>query len=79
MVKNGTENYSSIGYTVGVKSGTAQVEDGAKENSLLSGFCTDENLPVAFCIVIEDRKAGEISTNQIAKILLSSIDSAINK
>lgn len=79
MVKNGTENYAGIGYSVGVKSGTAQVEDGAKENSLLSGFCTDENLPVAFCIVIEDRKAGDVSTNEIAKILLSSLDEAINK
>lgn len=78
MVKNGSENYSSIGYTVGVKSGTAQVENGAKENSLLSGFCTDENLPVAFCVVIEDRKASDISTNEITRILLQSLDNAIN-
>jgi cell division protein FtsI/penicillin-binding protein 2 len=78
MVKNGTENYSSIGYSVGVKSGTAQVENKTKENSLLSGFCTEEDLPIAFCIVIEDRQAGEISTNEIAKVLLSSLDEALN-
>jgi cell division protein FtsI/penicillin-binding protein 2 len=79
MVENGTNNYSSVGYPVGVKSGTAQVDEGKKENSLLSGFCTDQDLPIAFCIVIEDRKSGEVSTSEIAGLLLSSIDKAANK
>lgn len=73
MTENGTNNYSSIGHSVGVKSGTAQVDENDTENSLLSGFCTEKDLPVAFCICIEDRKSGEVSTSQIAKILLDSI------
>lgn len=78
MTENGSNNYSSIGYPVGVKSGTAQVDENDTENSLLSGFCTDEDLPIAFCICIEDRKSGEISTSSIASTLLSSLDNALN-
>lgn len=78
MVQNGTDNYtSSVGYNLGVKSGTAQVKHGDEENSLLTGFCTDENFPIAFCIVIENRVKGEISTNQIASVMLSALKNSI--
>lgn len=75
MVENGTKNYASKlkGYTVGVKSGTAQVKNGKEENSLLVGFDTDPKHPIAFCVVIENRKSGELSTDKLAKTLLDAI------
>ncbi len=74
MRQNGQERYASIGYPVGVKSGTAQVENGASENSLLVGFNDDPNLPIAFCIVIEDRVSGELSTAELASTMLQALD-----
>ena len=79
MLDNGTKNYSSLlpGTDVGVKSGTAQVENGDKENSLLTGFVDDPAFPVAFCIVIEDRVSGEVSTSDIASVLLQELRSSL--
>lgn len=74
MRQNGQERYSSIGYPVGVKSGTAQVQNGASENSLLVGFNDDPNLPIAFCVVIEDRVSGEISTSDIVSTMLNALN-----
>lgn len=79
MLKNGRENYAQVlpGSDIGVKSGTAQVENGAKENSLLTGFVDDPDFPVAFCIVIEDRVKGEVSTSDIAGVLLQNLKNAL--
>ncbi|MDE5584279.1 MAG: ABC transporter permease [Ruminococcus sp.] len=76
LLTNGANHYaySISGYTVGVKSGTAQVEDGLKENSLLVGFVDDPAKPVAFCILIEDKNSGYLTTEQVAQILLDSIN-----
>ncbi len=73
MLQNGQEKYSSIGYSVGVKSGTAQINNGETENSLLVGFCDEEALPIAFCVVIEDRVSGEVSTSEIVSTMLSAL------
>ena len=75
MLTNGTDKYSYSlgGYSVGVKSGTAQIEDGNKENSLLVGFVDDTRHPIAFCIVIEDKDTSPVTTEQIAKTLLDSL------
>lgn len=75
LLKNGENNYKSLisGYTVGVKSGTAQVNEGAKENSLLVGFVDDEELPVAFCILLEDKDSTSLKTETIAKTMLDSL------
>lgn len=77
MVENSTKHYyvSLPDFQCGVKSGTAQVEqDGKKyENSLLAGFCLDEDCPVAFCIVIEERVSNDTTTAQIAKKLLHAL------
>ncbi|MBQ8823943.1 MAG: ABC transporter permease [Ruminococcus sp.] len=74
MLENGRNNkYSSIGRSVGVKTGTAQVENGKHENSLLVGFCDEDSLPIAFCIVIEKNESQEMSTNQIAAQILNSL------
>ena len=78
MRQNGQDRYASIGYPVGVKSGTAQVENGAKENSLLVGFNGDPNLPIAFCVVIEDRVSGELSTSDLVSTMLQALDSSLH-
>lgn len=75
MLTNGADRYSYLinGYTVGVKSGTAQVEEGAKENSLLVGFVDDPSFPVAFCILIENKASGPLTTEQVAQVLLDNL------
>ena len=47
------------------------------ENSLLVGFCLDESCPVAFCILIEERESWDVTTAQIAKVLLDSLSGMI--
>ena len=75
MLANGEVRYNSrIGYPVGVKSGTAQVEDGASEDSLLVGFVDDSSLPIAFCVVIEDNAAGYMSAEAIVSTMLRAIN-----
>lgn len=75
MLTNGADRYTWLinGYTVGVKSGTAQVDEGAKENSLLVGFVDDQSFPIAFCILIENKDSGYITTEQIAQLLLDNL------
>ncbi len=75
LLTNGANNYSYLisGYDLGIKSGTAQVEDGAKENSLLVGFVDDPDLPVAFCVVLEDRNSTYLKPEQIVKVMLDSL------
>lgn len=76
MLQNGEDKYSKSipDFNVGVKSGTAQVDNGEKENSLLVGFNDDVNNPIAFCILIEDKNSGEnISTESIANTILYSL------
>lgn len=76
LLTNGANHYSSLisGYTVGVKSGTAQVDDNDTENSLLVGFVDDESLPVAFCILIENKATSTVTTDQIVKVMLDSLN-----
>lgn len=74
MIKNGQRYQDTIpGYTLGIKSGTAQVKEGEEENSLLAGFDTDPNHPVAFCVVIENREQWGITSDSIVKTILDSV------
>lgn len=75
MLENGRKNYSTLlpGTDVGIKSGTAQVEHGAKENSLLTGFVDDPAFPVAFCIVVEDNGGNSAFVKEIAANMLQSL------
>ena len=77
LLTNGANHYaySISGYNVGVKSGTAQVDEGANENSLLVGFVDDPAFPVAFCILIEKKNEGFLTTEQIAQVLLDNLRS----
>ena len=70
MLENGN-NYS-LGYTVGIKSGTAQVKEGREENALLTGFVDDEDFPIAFAVLVENGTSYESS--YVAQTLLSAID-----
>lgn len=73
---NAAKNYALGKHKCGVKSGTAQVQNGDKkyENSLLTGFCLDDNCPVAFCVVIEERTSKDLSSSQLVKILLDALE-----
>ena len=75
MLTNGSDKYSYLipDYKIGVKSGTAQVDDGLKENSLLVGFVDDPSFPIAFSILIEDKNNSNITTEYIAKLLLDNL------
>jgi len=81
MIENAAAQYSTHfgSYTCGAKSGTAQVNDHGEEyeNALLAGFCTDDDLPIAFCVVIEQRKAGELTPAALAGTLLRALDEAM--
>lgn len=76
LLTNGANHYSSLisGYIVGVKSGTAQVDDNDTENSLLVGFVDDSSMPIAFCILIENKATSAVTTDQIAKVMLDSLN-----
>ncbi len=75
MLENGRQKYNSkLGYTVGVKSGTAQVENGAEEDNLLVGFVDEEAMPIAFCVVIEDNAAKYLTTEYIVTVMLNAIE-----
>ena len=77
MLDNGKNHYAAAGkikgYDIAVKSGTAQVNGGREENSLLVGFVDDPDFPIAFCVVIENRVSGEIATHQIVQKMLDAL------
>ena len=74
MLQNGQRYTESIpGYTLGIKSGTAQVKHGDEENAFLVGFDSNPDHPIAFCVLIENRKSGDITTDSIVSTLLSSL------
>jgi hypothetical protein len=37
------------------------------------GFNDDSDLPIAFCVVIEDRVSGDVSTEQIVRTMLNAL------
>ena len=74
MLENGKNYSESIsGYTLGIKSGTAQIKDGAEENSLLVGFIEDERHPIAFCVLLEDRENSSTRSENIVKTMLDAL------
>ena len=52
----GDENFP--GLTVCAKSGTAEVGGDKEPNATFAGFCTDEDYPLAFMVVVEDAGSG---------------------
>ena len=75
LMTNGANNYaySIPGYSIGVKSGTAQVKEGAEENALLVGFVDDPAHPIAFCVLLENKYSTPVSAEQIVTTMLNSL------
>ena len=75
LITNGANNYSGSipGYTLGIKSGTAQVKNGDEENALLVGFVDDSAHPIAFCVLLENKYSTPVSAEQIAKTMLDAL------
>lgn len=74
MLENGKNYSESIsGYTLGIKSGTAQIKDGEEENSLLVGFIENERHPIAFCVLLEDKENSATRSENIVKTMLDAL------
>ncbi|MBQ8962026.1 MAG: ABC transporter permease [Ruminococcus sp.] len=75
LLTNGANHYSGSipGYTLGIKSGTAQVKNGDEDNSLLVGFVDDPRHPIAFCVLLEDRYSTPVTSEQIVSAMLNAI------
>ena len=75
LLTNGANHYqySIPGFTVGIKSGTAQVKEGAEENALLVGFVDDQRKPIAFCVLLENKYSTPVTAEGIVTTLLNSL------
>lgn len=60
------------------KTGTAEV-GGDKENSLFIGFCKDEQLPLAFVVVIEESKSSGTNAMRVANKTLQAAKNSLCK
>ncbi len=77
-VKNqyGDDNFP--GLTVCAKSGTAEVGGSKKPNATFAGFCTDEDYPLAFMVVVEDAGSGAKTCLPILSKVLKSCKSVLD-
>lgn len=75
LLTNGANHYewSIPNYTIGIKSGTAQVKDGAEENALLVGFVDDPNNPIAFCVLLENKYSTVATAENIVTVMLNNL------
>lgn len=75
LLTNGVNHYaySIPNYTIGIKSGTAQVKDGAEENALLVGFVDDSANPIAFCVLLENKYSTPVTAEQIVTTMLNNL------
>ena len=75
LLTNGANHYaySIPGYSLAIKSGTAQVKEGAEDNSLLVGFVDDERHPIAFCVLLENRYSTPVTSEQIVSTMLNAL------
>ena len=72
--KYGAENFP--GFTVGAKTGTAEVDGGKKPNAMLTGIAQNESLPLAFIVCVEDAGYGKTVCVPIAsKVLAAALES----
>ncbi len=66
------------GLTVCAKSGTAEVGGGKKPNATFAGFCTDEQYPLAFFVVVEDAGSGAKTCLPIISDVLAACRKALD-
>ncbi len=75
LLTNGANHYSASipGYKIAIKSGTAQVKDGDEENALLTGFVDEDDFPVAFCVLMENKYSTPAVAENIVTAMLNAI------
>lgn len=73
--KYGDENFA--GFSVGAKTGTAEVGGDKKPNAMLSGFTADGDCPLAFIICVEDGGYGKTVCIPIAEKVLAAAKIAL--
>ena len=64
-------DYMFSGLTCGAKTGTAEVGEDKEANGWMVGYCTDEDYPLAFAVVVEEGGLGYYSAGPIASIALT--------
>ena len=70
VVEYGTAKLlNSDRYTAYGKTGTAQLEDGSRNNSLFMGFAQTEGKKLAVCVVIEDSGEGTMPAVTVTKAI----------
>ncbi len=74
VVESGTGSAAAVeGYTIGGKTGTAQVNSSGgayQPHSWYVGFCADEEAPFAVCVVVENGGSGSGSAARLAGDLM---------
>ena len=58
------DNYKAYG-----KTGTAQIKDGSRDNSLFMGFAVKGDKKIAVCVVLENMPEGSTSAVPVAKAI----------
>ena len=73
MLNNVTVEYGTIfkGFTAGAKSGTAEVGEGKSPHSWFVGFLADEDVPLAFAVVVQNGGSGLKNAGAIADKLVA--------
>ncbi len=76
VVKSGTGKDAAInGYTVAAKTGTVQVE-GQKNNALCVAYITEDDMPYAVAVIVEEGGAGGTTAAPIAGKILKAVVSS---
>lgn len=81
MQANVTNNYGEgnfPGLTIGAKTGTAEVGDGKKPHSWMTGFVLNEECPVAFSVVVENAGFGMQAAGPVANAVLQETKSVLS-
>ena len=80
-MRNNVENYygdeNFAGFTVGAKSGTAEVGKDQKPNAMFAGFLLDEDYPLAFMVAIENGGYGRLVCVPVLEKVLQACRDAI--
>ena len=64
-------DYMFSGLTVGAKTGTAEVGEGKDATAWMVGYCSDEDYPLAFAVVVEEGGLGYYNAGPIASLALT--------
>ncbi|MBR3971964.1 MAG: penicillin-binding protein [Ruminococcus sp.] len=70
-VENYYGDYLFSGLTCGAKTGTAEVGKDKEPNAWMVGYCSDEEYPLAFAVVVEEGGLGYQSAGPIASLALT--------